>query len=369
MPAPLRPPQLLLHAPLRLAHEIAPLTEPLRHTRPPAGDESIAAFMRRKFGEDLLANLVAPFVSGVYAGDPEKLSLASAFPSVRQAEEQYGSVIRGANQDAPQRRRPRAAPRLCAIFARPRHADRSARGPARNRPPSAVPKSPLSAAVQPARIERASKSPTAPAARAHSLEASAIVLATPTREAARLLAPIEAAISRSLSPESSTPASCKSAQATASTKSPARASQPLRGFGFLVPRTEGLRLLGTVWNSSLFPNRAPEGMASFTSFLGGATDPEIYAWSDDRIAETVHKELAEVLGITGPPVAQHVARWERAIPQYNLGHGQNCRHARQTLRRHARRLPRRQLSIRPLAPRLHRASRKIAQNVIRFCSG
>ena len=98
-------------------------------------------------------------------------------------------------------------------------------------------------------------------------------------------------------------------------------SQPLRGFGFLVPRTEGLRLLGTVWNSSLFPERAPEGMASFTSFLGGATDPEISTWTDDRIAATAHQELSKVLGITGLPVAQHVARWDRAIPQYNLGHG------------------------------------------------
>ena len=92
------------------------LTEPFRRTRPPDGDESIAAFVRRKFGDDLLANLVAPFVSGVYAGDPEKLSLASAFPIARTFEEQYGSVIRGAIKlrRKGRRRWPAAtAPQLC----------------------------------------------------------------------------------------------------------------------------------------------------------------------------------------------------------------------------------------------------------------
>ena len=94
----------------------------------------------------------------------------------------------------------------------------------------------------------------------------------------------------------------------------------LRGFGFLVPRSEGLRLLGTVWNSSLFPGRAPEGMASFTSFLGGMTDPDLASCSPEQIAAIAHSELSSVLGITGAPVAQYVARWPRALPQYNIGH-------------------------------------------------
>jgi oxygen-dependent protoporphyrinogen oxidase len=92
------------------------------------------------------------------------------------------------------------------------------------------------------------------------------------------------------------------------------------GFGFLVPRSEGLRVLGTVWNSSLFPGRAPEGMACFTTFAGGASDPSLLEWDDDRIAETICGEVGRVLGITGPPVTRLVHRYARAIPQYNLGH-------------------------------------------------
>src|SRR5271167_3156111 len=71
-------------------------SEPLRRTRPPGGDESIADFVRRKFGHEILEYLVAPFVSGVYAGDPEKLSLRAAFPSLEEWERKYGSILRGA---------------------------------------------------------------------------------------------------------------------------------------------------------------------------------------------------------------------------------------------------------------------------------
>ena len=94
------------------------------------------------------------------------------------------------------------------------------------------------------------------------------------------------------------------------------------GFGFLAPRAEGLRVLGTVFNSALFPGRAPEGMVCFTSFAGGATDPDLCELSDDEITETVFAEVARVLGITGKPAATNLHRYARALPQYNLGHTQ-----------------------------------------------
>src|SRR6202007_3037178 len=96
------------------------------------------------------------------------------------------------------------------------------------------------------------------------------------------------------------------------------AEKGLEGFGFLVPRAEELRLLGTVWNSSLFAERAPTGMATFTSFLGGMTDPEIVSKTPDEIAAIANSELASILGITGEPAGQHVSYWRRALPQYNI---------------------------------------------------
>jgi oxygen-dependent protoporphyrinogen oxidase len=94
----------------------------------------------------------------------------------------------------------------------------------------------------------------------------------------------------------------------------------LDGFGFLVPRGEGLHLLGAVWNSSLFPDRAPVGHVSIASFAGGATDPGFCALPESEIAAQITNEFAQILRITAPPAAIRVQKYSRALPQYNLGH-------------------------------------------------
>jgi oxygen-dependent protoporphyrinogen oxidase len=96
---------------------------------------------------------------------------------------------------------------------------------------------------------------------------------------------------------------------------------PLDGFGVLIPRSEKCRTLGTVWNSALFPGRAPENHFTITSFLGGATDPEILAQSEEEVAAIAQQDTAKILGISGPPTASAVWKYPKALPQYNLGHG------------------------------------------------
>jgi oxygen-dependent protoporphyrinogen oxidase len=96
----------------------------------------------------------------------------------------------------------------------------------------------------------------------------------------------------------------------------------LKGFGFLAPRSSGLRVLGSVWNSSLFPGRAQAGHALLTSFVGGATDPGAAALSAADLAELVHGEVAPVLRIRAAPVFSHVQAYRRALPQYNIGHSE-----------------------------------------------
>jgi oxygen-dependent protoporphyrinogen oxidase len=96
----------------------------------------------------------------------------------------------------------------------------------------------------------------------------------------------------------------------------------LEGFGFLVPRSSGLRVLGTVWNSSLFPHRAPAGHVLLTSFVGGATDHPAAALSVQELCELVHREIAPVLRIHGAASFSHVQVYRRALPQYNIGHGE-----------------------------------------------
>ena len=97
-------------------------------------------------------------------------------------------------------------------------------------------------------------------------------------------------------------------------------SAPLGGFGFLAPRSEGLRTLGSIWNSSLFTERAPENWMLTTNFIGGATDPEAVRLGDDELVRIVHGDLSKALRVTGEPRRLPIRRWERAIPQYELGH-------------------------------------------------
>jgi len=95
---------------------------------------------------------------------------------------------------------------------------------------------------------------------------------------------------------------------------------PLDGFGFLVPPGEQMNILGCVWNSSLFKDRAPDGKALVTVFIGGARNPDIVQRADDDLLSIAHRELQQVLGISNEPTLVAITRYERAIPQYNLGH-------------------------------------------------
>lgn len=324
VPAPLGPGSFLRTPLVSWRTKLRILSEPLFRSYPPDEEESIADFVRRKFGEDLLTNLAGPFISGVYAGDPEKLSLASTFPIARTLEEKFGGLVRGAIQmrRAAKGSGPRPPrPALCnfrrgtiaLVEALAKSLGDSAR---RNAPVAAIQQAaPGMAPSFTAACQEAGGSPP--------FAADAIVVATPAPQAAGLLRGIASQFSDLLSqieyaPVAQVAAGYRLAQISRF------AGNPARGFGFLVPRTEKLRLLGTVWESFLFSDRAPETpekMASFTSFVGGATDPAIVSQPPNAIAALVHKELSGVLGIQGEPVTQYIARWERALPQYNLGHG------------------------------------------------
>src|SRR5262249_19197037 len=94
----------------------------------------------------------------------------------------------------------------------------------------------------------------------------------------------------------------------------------LDGFGFLVPPSEQMNILGCVWNSSLFEGRAPDGKALITAFIGGARNPDAARLADDDLVATAHQELQRVLGISSGPQVVTITRYERSIPQYNLGH-------------------------------------------------
>ncbi len=313
VPAPLSPPSMLTTPLLNFQSKWRIITEMAHSTQPPAQDESIAAFMRRKFGSQLLERLVAPFVSGIYAGDPEQLSLRAAFPQLHKFESTYGSVLRGALQSRPPKGTPRGG--LCTFK----------KGMAAL--PQAIAAKLSDAYKSETRVTGLRRATNQEAAHfeidtmregvVETFTARAVIVATPTYTAGEILNSISPQFAAILSRISYAPIAVISACYRRD-----QIRHTGEGFGFLVPRSEGLHVLGTVWNSSLFPGCAPEGTSMFTSFAGGATDPSFCQRSEQDIAETVCAEVATILGITGLPVASKVHRYERALPQYNLGHGE-----------------------------------------------
>jgi oxygen-dependent protoporphyrinogen oxidase len=314
-------PGLLFSSFLGGGTRFAILRDLLGSCRPPDPDESVADFTRRKFSPTLLDRLVGPFVSGIYAGDPEKLSLRAAFPILHEAETAKGSILRGALAVMKDRKAKRGnAPREKSTLQTFREGNETlVRALAKNLNDH------LFCNVEVTAVDPLDPGHEAKAPRFHvtlhtqrgeeRIEAERLVLANSPASAGRVLSRLNPAFEEQL---------CAVEYAAVGAVSlgyrQADVGHSLAGFGFLVPRSSGLNDLGTVWNSSLFPGRAPEGYALLTSFVGGATNPAILQKSPEELVSLIHREIAPLLSIRNSPIFSNVTVWPRALPQYNLGH-------------------------------------------------
>ncbi len=296
-----------LGAKLRLLHE--PFVAPA-----PAGvEESIAAFVRRRLGTEFLDYAIDPFVSGVYAGDPEQISVPAAFPRLYALEQKYGSLIKGQIMGARERRKSgetakNTAPSFSFRGGMQRLTDALARAIAR-----------VETGVHVRRIERNADG-TWTIAGAHGGDpvlrrAKAVVFATPAYEAAKLVRELAPAATKGLG---AIEYAAIAGVATAYRR--ADIGHPLAGFGFLVPKKEQRGILGSLFSSSMFEDRAPEGTVLLTSFVGGRRNAETLGRPDVKLAQIVHAELVALVGARAEPLWTEVTRWTHAIPQYTLGH-------------------------------------------------
>jgi oxygen-dependent protoporphyrinogen oxidase len=324
---PLSPPGFIASPLFSLATKAKVLRDVFGHTVPPASDESIAAFVRRKFSPELLEKLVGPFVSGIYAGDPEKLSARSAFPQLYEAEKSAGSVIRGLLRSGKKRGEHRAVPVEKPTLRTFRDGNQTLIDAlATSLGPS------LRCSVEATSIRKNSASPNATVfevtlsahGQQQTMLAESIIVATPTPQASALLRDVDQQFEATFQQIQYAPIAVVSlGYSTTSVR------HSLDGFGFLVPRSSHLRILGTVWNSSLFPNRAPESHVLLTSFVGGATDPQAIHLSEQQLTAIVHTELTSILGISQQPSFSSIWTYPRAIPQYNIGHAEQMSHLEQ----------------------------------------
>ena len=310
-PVPLSPPAFFMSSLINGSTKWALLRDILGKSIPPDGDESVATFVRRKFSPQLLDRLVGPFVSGIYAGDPERLSVRSAFPQLYEAEKSAGSIVRGMLRLAKAKKGPRERPTLLAF----REGNETlVRALANKLGPA------LFTETAATEISRQQDGSFAIRLQSHgrddSVSARSLILATPTDVTGRLLSRLDSSFDSLLSPIE------YGAVAVVSLGYRQKdVGHSLDGFGFLVPRSAGLRVLGSVWNSSLFPGRAPEGQALLTSFVGGTTDSAAATLEPQELVSLVHREISPVLSVKSAPIFSNVTIWPRALPQYNLGHG------------------------------------------------
>jgi oxygen-dependent protoporphyrinogen oxidase len=307
---PFSPPAFLMTDVFSLRTKLRLLQEIFRRRSPRKGDLSLADFFREHFGQELLDYALDPFVSGIYAGDPAKLSARHAFPSLWKAEQEHGSLIRGQIAAAREKRRkgePTAPPTIISF----------AEGLATL--PRAM------AAALPAGTLRLGKT----VRRLMPAPDGWIVDAAPDERFARVLVALPGPAMARL--ELGAPGALTSLASIDHLEHPPVTSlflgfrredvtHPLDGFGVLFPSIEKRPLLGVLFNSTLFPGRAPSGHVGLTVMLGGARHAEMARHPIEYQLPIVQRELKSLLGVRAGPVFVCRTHWPRAIPQYQLQH-------------------------------------------------
>ena len=309
---PASPPALLTSDALSLRGRLRVALEPF--ARPaPGGEESVYAFARRRIGAEAADVLVDAAVAGITAGDSRQLSVAAAFPQMVEMERMHGSLLRAFAA------RRGAVPRLVSLAdgmgsLAARLAERL--GP-RLRTGAAVTALAREGGAWRARLEGGG-----------TLAAPRLALACPAWRAAALLEACEPALARALA---AFPAAGLAVVALAWRREDVR--HDLAGFGYLAARGENLGTLGVVWDSTLFPGRAPAGHVLVRVMLGGARRPELALAGEEELAALARRELAPLLGVQAPPLRAWVRRWPQAIAQYTAGHLERVAAARVLARR------------------------------------
>ena len=291
---------------------------------PPAslnGDETLGGFVTRRLGRSAYENLIEPLMSGIYAGDGDRLSLKSTFPYLRDLEIEHGGLVKGALK-------------LRQDRMKPAHGNGNRSNPAPgSRSLFLTPISGLAEIVEALvihleecgvhlRLKTAVQGLSTTEggyslrpASGETLTADGVILATPSYASADLVS--------SFAPELASELRPIEYASTATVTLAYRESdlpRPLDGYGYVIPRREGHQALACTWTSTKFPHRAPEGYALIRVFIGRTGQEEEIPWDEAGLSEIARDELQHTLGIRAEPLLERIYRWEKAMPQYNLGH-------------------------------------------------
>jgi oxygen-dependent protoporphyrinogen oxidase len=285
--------------------------EPFVPPRRDGVEESVAEFVLRRLNREFLDRAIDPLVAGIYAGDPHKLSVRHAFPKLLETEQKYGSLIKGQFFGAGDRKKSgEISRREAKMFSFDEGLQVLTDALAAQlgdlvRLNSLVEK--ISQTEAGWRVKTS----------AAELECSAVIYCGTAFKLAELKIESQAPLNFSAFSEIRYP------PVTSVVLGFRRedVAHPLDGFGMLIPKIENFNILGTIFSSSLFPDRAPENFVTLTSYVGGERQPELASLPPEKLVELVCEDLRVLLGARGQPVFTHHHLWPRAIPQYNVGHG------------------------------------------------
>ncbi|KAF5785316.1 putative protoporphyrinogen oxidase [Helianthus annuus] len=296
---------------------------------PPDREESVEEFVRRNLGDEVFERLIEPFCSGVYAGDPSKLSMKAAFGKVWKLEKNGGSIIGGAIK-AIQARKNSTKPPRDPRLPKPQGQTVGSFRKGQVMLPNAISKSLGSKVklswklISISKLENRGYNLTYETPNGFaSLQTKTVVMTVPSYVASDLLRPLSSEAAEALSKFYYPPV------AAVSVSYPKEAIRDdrlidgqLKGFGQLHPRSQGVETLGTIYSSSLFPNRAPPGRVLLLNYIGGATNPGILSKTESQLVEAVDRDLRTMLinPKAGEPLTLGVKVWPRAIPQFLIGH-------------------------------------------------
>ena len=285
------------------------------------GDETIGAFVTRRLGRSAYENLIEPLMSGIYAGDGDKLSLQSTFPYLRDLELKHGGLVKGALTLRRDRMRkahangnsPNPTPGSRSIFLTPITGLAEIVEALIHELVNSGVDLRLNTTVE--EISRTTRNYCVHLSNGETIPAERVILATPSFVSADLV--------RGIAPDLAAELRSIDYVSTATVTLAYRDSdlpQPLDGYGYVIPRREQRKALACTWTSTKFPHRAPDGYALLRVFIGRAGQEGEIMWDESSLLKTAQEELQLTLGITAEPILRRIYTWEKAMPQYNLGH-------------------------------------------------
>lgn len=312
-PLPMSPPAFLKTKLFSASAKLRLMAEPFISRSKDGYYQSIAEFVKRRLGKEFLDYAINPFVAGVYAGNPEDLSVKSAFPKLYELEEKYGGLIVGTIKSIKERKQRAEKSKQSAKMFSFKDGMQAF--------PSAVAKILDSKVITSAevnvikKLEDGFKVNFKSGNIDESIECDGVLSTVPAYAASEIFKPFDEKLTEHLNNIYYPPVLVLYLGYNETD-----IKQPLDGFGFLIPAKEKKSFLGAIWSSVLFPNRAPDGQASFTLFIGGSRNPEIGNIDKEIIFKKARGEFESIMKITGEPTFINYRYWNKAIPQYNVGY-------------------------------------------------